>query len=667
MNLKLHNKIEIEIENKKYVYYNSMLKSVRQKLINLESFNDYIAFGTNGDNHLSSNYYLNEYYKSYKLETEFLQSDISLGSGCFIKKTVIIDDSSIDGVYLKEAGITDSKDNNPTIYNYFSLISDECPNGIIKESGKPLVVSITIYLEINNLGDALLISGKNKFIEFLLGNGINENIYAIRGNCRLENLTYIDYYNMNQNEKFKCNLEIVEQEDSLSLIFKADMGSNSVTEIVFLIEDIPVVRINLLDYKENIELTSSFTSNSYGTIDMGEDIKNISTIIKSDTSTLESKCVISNYANNFGDKIFLPFHNLFDNQTPRYLSKDGKLIFFIKDGKLYAYKNENYRLTEIKTYGVIFENIINIISFDKYVFIISKSAPFINAYIIENNELLACSFSLNDFSEKDIIGNIYKVDATLGKNNYFMIGFIDDTNRNGYVLYLIFDRVNKLFYVDYYDKYEYEFTNVLSLYKSNFADAFVMFYKSDTSVYESKIVYFYQDKTTSELSSTPAYNILNDTKEIYLKNRCLVVEKVSSPHIYLYFYPEFKEHIIDISNNEINDYFSSNMHYLLQKIGNGNYKFYNLINFEKYNELDFTLSDIEDYTSILDFEFLNDTLLIFLDNSEKIVGYNLLNNRTVIENLSMPETNYDIKYTKYDLIGKNNEGVIVSFITNINI
>ena len=142
MKFNLHNKIEIYNCKNKYCFYNTMLKSVINQFKTLDSFNDYLALGVGTRTHLDTNFNLINYKKSYKLESDFIQNDVSIATGnYYIKKTVLIDDYSLDGLYLTEAGITNSNSDNPIVYNYFSLVSSEFPNGILKNKGEPLAIS----------------------------------------------------------------------------------------------------------------------------------------------------------------------------------------------------------------------------------------------------------------------------------------------------------------------------------------------------------------------------------------------------------------------------------------------------------------------------------------------------------------------------------------------
>ena len=225
MNYKLHNKIEISNGKNNYTFFNTMLESICEQFKELKSYNDYLALGTGTGTHSTDNFHLLSYKKSYKLQDDIISNDISKSNEIFIKKNLVINDSTIDGIYITEAGITDKNILNPTIYNYFSFITDNTPNGILKEEGKPLEISIYIYLEISKSSDAFLTSGDNKFIEFLLGNGLRDKIYCTKGNNLSDNTKSISRGFPRNCKLTECESIFIKNESSFKLSFKANLGT----------------------------------------------------------------------------------------------------------------------------------------------------------------------------------------------------------------------------------------------------------------------------------------------------------------------------------------------------------------------------------------------------------------------------------------------------------
>ena len=195
-----------------------------------------------------------------------------------------------------------------------------------------------LYLDYS--GQGLLTSGNNRIINFLLGEGLDDKIFACRGKNLVDNSYSIMRENILNQDLFECELSFIEEDDSFSLQFSSNIGSGETYEIVFLIGSEPFARINLLDYKENTLISSTFSPKTSYLVDLGENVKSLNSIVNNSTLTNETQNVFtSNYAYDFGDKITLPFNNLFDNKTPRFVSKDGKMIFFIIYNKLYAFFN----------------------------------------------------------------------------------------------------------------------------------------------------------------------------------------------------------------------------------------------------------------------------------------------------------------------------------------
>ena len=671
MNLKLHNKVEVVAGDKKLCFYNTMLKSVQQKFQNRQSFNEFLAIGTGTGEHSADNYKLLSHLKTFPLELEFLQDDVSVSEDdLYVKKSVLIDDDSLVGKNITEVGLTDELSDNPTIYNYISLVSEESPNGFLIEKSCPILISVYIYLTLSKTGEGVMCAGKNKLIDFLLGCGLSENLYACRGLNLLQNQETVErvFGNNAQLTKFPCSIDYVTHEAGISLCFSANLKSEKTYEVVILVGDSPVARINVLEHKSLIASSETFSPKRNYVIDAGNDVKSVNEVINLQTNEMESDIYISKYADRFGDKIKLPFDGLFSNDTPRFLSKDGKMIFFVYEDRVYGYKNISYKVVKLNTSQVNVSNIISITSFDDFVFIFSRSHPYVFCYKIIADELVFAQIDIQSFEKNYLLERAYKIDMTLAKNGNFILAFLDDENHFGYVAYYTFDENQNKFVFDSYFESNYNFTYLLAMIKNNFSDACIIFLKEAESPYETRLVYYYADKTYRDIYTTLAVEFTENTKEIYAKNRAIIIEKTTEPHIWVYYYPQLYRYTLSLFGSEENDYISTNLHYLIQKYSGDNYKIFNLIGYDTPTEFLDGFNDIVDQGKILDFEFLDDTLLIFLDSiDEPVVAFNLFENHAVIENVSSNENQYRVVCDKYDLIGKNSEEVIVSLTIKINV
>ena len=80
MNFSFHNKFSFKINNKDYIFFNSLYSSFLTKLSHLESFNNYISIGNGtANNELQNEYHLSNPISTISLSHSALQSDISKG------------------------------------------------------------------------------------------------------------------------------------------------------------------------------------------------------------------------------------------------------------------------------------------------------------------------------------------------------------------------------------------------------------------------------------------------------------------------------------------------------------------------------------------------------------------------------------------------------------
>lgn len=664
-----HNKLEIIINDKKYTFYNKMFSSVFEKIKNFERFNSMLAIGNGSTTNNDVTQKLTNHIKTVNLFTEIVQPDISKGTP-YIKKSVILSGLSFDSNYITEAGLTCDNNDNPTIYNYVSLIDAENTNGVKIDKNSEILINFYIYLHFFNLSEGLLTSGNNPFILLLLGEGLSDNIFAVRGNCLIENKQTsreIPTYTT----KYLCSLKTSESLDDngnnvLSLSLTADIGFDKTYEIVFMVGDIPFARMNLQNYNEPVLLETNITPKESYILDIEDDVKEITTITNNSNNSLEENFYCKHYANDFGDKITLPFNNLFDYQTPRFLSKDGDKIFFVVDDYIYAYKNTNYQLQKLFSTNIILHQISKIISFENWVFVLTKEAPYFHCFTISNNSLIETNFEIPT-ENLQVFDKLYDIDVTISKNNVLMLSYIPTTNYHGVTLYYNLNATTNNFeYVTFIES-EYEFSYMLSMYKNNFSDARVIFLKEGEYSYDCKIVTHYPDATVEDIYSVLCYYYTKNSKAVYTKNRAVITEKTTSPRLQLFYYPQMYEYELPLISDEDDDYISTNLLYLIQKRGS-NYDIYNLVGYNTPTKFKNGFPPEINQSEIVDFEFLNDTILIFTNNpDENIIAYNLKETCMMVENVSSIETDYLVSYKKYDIVGSNNEGVIATFAIDIKL
>lgn len=658
-----HNELNIKTKSNSYTFYNNVYPSLLTKLSNFESYNNYLSIGNGIANLETQNqFHLTNHIFTTKLYSKQMQSDINKGS-LFSVLEFKIYNHEINSKYIKEVGLSDNK-TNPTIFNYFSLISEETPNGIDISDTEEIVLKVTIYLLVDELKENLLTSGNNKIIEFLLGNGIGD-IYLSSGTNFANNIRLARNITESQT-KYLCERTASISDNSLKFSFSKALNIGEIDEILFTTENEVFARNNIKNINPLLENQTTLTPKSNYVIKLDEDIESISEITKISDSSTETNYFATKYSNSFGDKVHTPFNNLFDSTTSRFISKDGKLIFFILNNKVYCYKNNNFILEEINTRAIQSDNIFKIIAFDNFIFVISLDTPYISTYIIENNSIKNVSNDLINFEKYSSFETLQQIDICQSKNNKFMIGIILQDN-TALSIYLTYNETDGFITTNYLTNSK-NFNYVMAMHKNNFCDARLIYLKEGETSASCRIVTHFPDETETDIYSNLAYELTNNSTRVYTKGRAIISEKTTSPNIVIFYYPQVYQYELPLISDELQDYISNDVNYIIQKKTNNQYSIYNLVGYDTPEEFTNNISELVDTDKIIDFEFLSDTLLIFLnDNNEKIVAYNLKLDKTQVENLSEKDKSYLIKYKKYDKFGANNETVKFSFIVQVDL
>lgn len=670
MKFKFHNKIEVYYNGNKFDFFNSIFFNVFDLLKTKQPFNNFIACGSGNPSSSQNDHKLTSFQFSQKLDNISENNDFS-HSTPYIKKALIISSKQHDGMFISELGLTSTPDaENPEIYNYISLIDSDHPNGFLKEKNSTILIYIFVYLEIVKNESNCLTFGDNKFISYLLGNGLSGNVYATRGNNLLDNSSSIHREKPNYQNKYFCNISFEENvqngDHSLNIKCSSNLGMGETSEIVFMIEDDPFARINLMEFKEPIAFSQDFESKPSFVVDLEKNIKTVESVMNKNSNQTETGYFLKKYASSFGDKIKLPFSNIYSENTPRFVSKDGDKIFFVSDDFVFAYQNINYSLTKINMKNISIQNISNIISFDKFIFVISKTKPFISAFVIENFEIETCTFDVQNEHFANIVEDIQNIDVTHAKNNLFMIGIISKSSHNGHTFYFTFDEQTKKFVYDSHLTSDHNFSYILAMYKNNFADSQVFYLEEGEHSFECAMVTHFPNKEIKDIYSVLSYYFTKDTRKIEVKNRAVIVEKTTEPKLWIYFYPQLYRYELSLIGEEDTNYISTNLMYLIQKFGD-EYKIYNLVGYDNPKEFDGGFPEEIDKTKIESFEFLNDLIFIFTkDKNEPIIAYQLKTDGVVLENVSTNDSIYTIHGTKYNLIGKN-EGVSATFSAELKL
>lgn len=658
MDFTFHNKLVIETGKKNYTFFNNVNLNLITKLQQKRPYNKYLSIGT-GNSTSQNQMKLSTFLKTYELTTEFTQSDLSKGQP-YIKKSLVIKNELADGITIKEMGLSDTGD-NPDLYNYFSCISDELPNGIVKKHNEDIYITIFVYLNIDDDSKKYLCAGNNRWIEFLLGNGLPQNIYAIRGNNIIQNKT-IKKENIDYDSKFLMNLCASIENNNLIMEYEQNIGTGTTYEIILIVENNPIARINVLNQNEPITTTVTLTPVRYDVIDCGKNVISVNSVTNTTTNEAETNYIVKKYASDYADQISVPFNNMFNNLTPRFLSDNGKYIFFVSDDYIYGYENSDYEIKQILTNNLRIFSVNKIIICSNFVFIVSKVEPYLTAYLIENHKLNEIEIDFKEFN-KDFFSDLTNV-GVAKSDNTIMVGCLSSEN---HATTLYFDYANTTLTYTESVISEYNFSLILAMSKNNYETGKIMYAQTGEYSYETLLATHYSDKTKKEIYSILAYEFTKDVKETYVKDRGVVVETSDEQKVYLYIYPGVYKYSLPSIDGADDYYFSNDLTSVITKTNN-ELKLYSLVGYKDTTEFSRNLFSKVSPEKILDFEFLNDTLLIFLaDENNPIIAYNLFIDSAMIENVSSENDSYEISLTKYNLLGENNKSVNVKFVGTVKI
>lgn len=668
MKFSLHNKVEVNVNGKNYVYFNTVLESLLNKLANFGNFNLFLSIGTGAPNtQQQQNFKLTNYISQTTLSSKSMQSEIDKGN-LFAVYEYKFKKKNINATHICELGLSenilDSANNNPTIYNYFSLISDETPNGLDISGMDEILFKVTIYLNLTENNEIILCSGKNPFIEFLLGNGIGD-VYVCSGSNFTDNIRINRTINENQT-LYTCTKSSNINENSLNINFQSELQCGEIDEILFVTDNRVFARQNLKNHNAVISSEITATPKTNYVIKIDDDIKSVESIKSVSDESVETNYFVSKYANSFGDEICQPFNNMFDANTTRFVSKDGKIIFFMLNSKIYAYKNEDFMIKEINTREMLDDNIYKIITISNYIFVLTETEPYISTYILSDGYIKKVNNNFKNFTHYAKFDKMYQVDIALSNDNTFMLGIITRIF-NALTLYFTYSEENG-FSIGNYLSNSKTFNYLLAMQGNNFCDAKIIYLKEGESSAYCRIVTHEPDKTETDIYSSLAYYLTNNTTKIYTKSRAIIAEKNISPKMIIYYYPQIYQYNLSLLSNEQANFISHDLNYIIQKGSDNSYKTYNLVGYDIPEQFTKDLSNFVDTNQISDFEFLHDTLLIFLnDNTKKIVALNFKLNKTQIENLSKTDESYKISLTKFNKLGKDNQKVKITLTTQVNL
>lgn len=664
MKTKLHNKVEVFSNKKHYIFYNTMYESIYDAIALNKGYNQFIAVGNGKPSDNQKTQKLSNFIKKYTLNTEMLQNNIEKDT-IFVKNSLVISDSIFDDCYITEVGLCDDDENNPDIYNYITFISENSPFGIKKEKGIDIVIFLYIYLVILDKNNGFICGGKNPLISYLLGENFSFQIYAGKGKNLSKNILFERAFFEDIN-RTKVERTYSKNEGELQLSFTANLAAGETDEIIFASDKNILARRNILKQKSVISDTQNFISTNSQII-LPDDVCEIQKVIDNSSGEEKIDYEINKYADSFAEKFSLNFNQFCDSQTPRFVSKDGKYLFFVKNDEVFGYKNENSKLLGLTTNKVRAWHIKKIVCTHDFVFVFTEFAPYLYIYKIDDNNVLRTAQNdLNFFEKYDDIEGYNFIDAVITNSNKLMLAIILN-NGNGLTIYFDYNSETMAFALAHYKISNYDFSYLIALDGNIYSDARIVFLKGDEASNNCKMVTHFADGTVRDVATVLAYDLTHNTKKIEVIGRAVIVEKTDEENIKIYYYPDNVE--MDTSQFLISDvnWFSRDLYSMVQKYSDGSFAAFNLTNIESVKPFKNSLSEFVDISKIISIEFLKDMLIVFLDDeNEKVVGISLYNNKTILENFD-DEREYQITYTQFDKLGKNNKGVRAELRLNLSL
>jgi len=672
MNINLHNKYEITIKDKTYVAYNTLLDTIYEKIFNLEQYTSHIAIGTGKESKTPTDTKLGNYLKTFETETSEIQSDITSGV-LYIKKVVTIDEDDLDTFTFSELGITNTSEFDPVIFNHV-LLTDQDGDvvNITRNVGDAMEIRVTIFLELTPESDGLFVKGENYLIQQILGENLNisdNNLYVVRG----ENLSPNNYTirsTPDLTNAVVCNKKIIKNEDgTFNICFSAELGEGETEEVLIVYNNKVCLRFNTLEVKPAINLTSTLTCvNNDKILEIDNNVKNISSVsYLQDTSTIEHTThTISKYGKKLTDKITNVFDQPFTSSTPRFVSKDGKLIAFIHDSYTHIYKYENYNFIKLNSTQVTSSDIMKIIMFEDTILVFMTEEPYLKIFNIVDKNIIEKTVNLTMYENSIYPFNWIDVDATLTLNNKIKIGFIINDDKKTPIVLTLTKNASEIYNDSITVPELTTAKKVYAIYKNPFSEPLVGFITDsymDTTYY--LIEEFLEDTKQFGFTSESAFALLNNTLGIQVSGRAILSQKDTYPYLAVYYYPDFSTVDYDFSSG-IKHYTSKDGNYMIAKYEDSSYKIFNMHIVNQLTEFENGFPNYIDFSQVEDFEFVGDLLLVFVSsNEESVFASPIKNSYLRLDNMIDSTKEYTVNYNKYDLLGNRElEGVKVNLTFN---
>lgn len=672
MNIKLHNKYEITVGDKHHTAYNTITYNIFDAIYQFVNYGSFLAVGSGTEEFGYNHNLLSHHVYNFPMQLEELQCDPSKGT-MYAKRTATVTQQGFT-FNITELGLTNCNSNmfNSEVFSHV-YIRDEAGQiiPIYKAPDVDMFVRVTMYLEVDEATRTCLTAGENLLVKAVLGElGYTPKITVARGYNNTPNNQYV-YRNLPRDAvKIDVNSARISADDGTEQIeYSFDARSGETAELVLLFNDSPVARVNTIGKGSRtiLELAEVVSQSNY-TLDLGENIVEINQVTDTNGNVI-SDYKTRTYAKDFTDFIANPFESNFTSSNARWVSYDGDKLAFVADNTVYVYVNKNYALYKVSN-NISATNLKQIIMFENYIFAIHTSEPYFSVYTINEN-MVATQIS-TDMQVYDNFDTTYDwQEVQIIKNNQsdFTIGIVlGSISRRPVIVKASLSNDTFVVTQATYGYSDY-IVHTFSLYKNNFCNSMIGFVTNNynNTAENYRIEQWYDDGTYLITNEIPAYYLCNETVSVEGKSRAVIAKKTTEPYIWLYYYPQVFRYSISLTQG-VENWISTNLMYIIQKYNNAEepYKIYSLNNYNNPQEFINGFPKQIDLSTVTDFEFLADTLLIF--TTGQTYALNLKINNTVLENMPQANAQYNVQAVHEKLIGTDKtEGVMGSFKLVFNV
>ena len=535
-----------------------------------------------------------------------------------------------------------------------------------------MLVRLTIFLETSTTtGGAQFVAGDNVLIKQILGeNALTSTTLTFKKGTNLMPNEVVYRNNVNSTTTFPADKlsYYTDGYDGVVIKYTCDYGTGALYESVVLADNKPVIRFNALGVKQTTSTTLATEKEDNNTVVVGGLVHSVTEVSDTNNGTILT-ATANNYASSFGDYISSPFSQPITSQTTRYVSKDGSVICFSQSGNYYFYKNDSLRILPINATAFTSSNVSSILMAGDYVIAALSVSPYLEVYKITN--LILEKLSINtDSLNGNVSFNLTSLDFTVTSSGSIRICGIA---QSGYGKCYIGSVSSGTLSISSEVDTTFEAAKAVALYHNNFCDSLVLFMNNNATVGGFSGVSYVQmvNATGSLVTDSDAHAIASDlltnATAVYGTNRVVYSVKASTyggSLLNSYFFPDTLRYNIPY-DGETDIWVSHDFNYVIKKYSGNVFKIYTNFGYNTLSQFSDNLFSTLDGSTLLDFEFLKDTLLIFTSsNASPVLAINLNEDLCVLEGLTSSDPDdITVVYDKYNPLGASSSEQVEARLT----